>query len=194
DVLYVHRIDPGTPLEETVGAMVDVVRQGKVLYVGLSAVSPAVLVQAQRLLTEYDAPAAGCQVSYSMMDRWAERTLLGTCREQQLGIIACAPLAHGALSTIGRGSSAGRQALLRALKHVAISRGQSVEQLALSWALRDPHVASGLVSTSDPEHLVELHEATRRTEFSAMELAAIDACCPPPTPHHSTAPAVEEPE
>ncbi|MFI5987710.1 aldo/keto reductase [Streptomyces sp. NPDC051555] len=194
DVLYVHRNDPGTPLEETVSALADVVRQGKALYAGLSAVSPALLVQAHTLMTEYDAPAASCQVSYSLMDRWAERTVLSTCREQQVGVVACAPLAHGALSPTGQGSSPRRHALLRALTYIAASRGQSVEQLALSWALHDSRVTSALVSTSDPGHLGELHKATCRTAFTPTELAAIDACCPPPAPHSATHPLREEPQ
>ncbi|MEV6576341.1 aldo/keto reductase [Streptomyces sp. NPDC051577] len=182
DVLYLHRTDPDTPLEEAVGALADVVRQGKALYVGFSAVSPTVLRRAQALLTEYDTPAVGCQFSYSLLDRWAEQSMLVACREQQLGVIACAPLAHGALTPLGQGSSPVRRALLKALDYVAAPRSQSVEQMALSWALRDPNVASALVSTSDPEHLTQHHEATHQTDFSATVLAAIDDRCPPPAP------------
>lgn len=180
DVLYAHRIDPATPLEETVGALADIVRQGKAHYVGLSAVSPHTLLQAATLLTEYDTPAAACQISYSLLDRYAEPDLMETCRAQQWGIIACAPLAHGALSPQGGGFSAERQALLRALDYIAATRNQSVEQLALSWTLRDRHITSSLVTTSDPEHLIQLHKATQKTHFTATERAAIDACCPAP--------------
>ncbi|MFE3584880.1 aldo/keto reductase [Streptomyces vinaceus] len=184
DILYVHRLAPTTPVEETVDALADTVRQGKALYLGLSALPPSSVVQVNALLTEVGVPPVAYQASYSLMDRWLEQHALGVLNEQGLGATACAPLAHGLLKTReeshGRDPSGSRRAIVAALSIIARSRGQSVEQLAVSWALRDPRVTSALFTTTDPRHLTSLCEAATQTAFTPTELDALNACCPAP--------------
>lgn len=184
DVLYMHRRDSGTPLEESTSALADAVKQGKILYPGLSSLAPATVVRANGLLAQLGTPAVAFQGSYSLLDRWAEDGLLDVLNCQGIGSMACAPLAHGLLTSTGVPRSpsgrGGKQPILEALTHIGSSRNQSVEQMAVSWALRDPRVTSALITTTSPQHLTSLHEAVHHTDFTPSELAALDACCPSP--------------
>ncbi|MGY9067002.1 aldo/keto reductase [Streptomyces sp. CAS3] len=192
DVLYVHRLDSQTPPTEATTALADTIRLGKALYPGLSAFSGRALTEAHSMLTEHGAPAAALQVSYSLMDRWAEEELLETTSRQGIGTVACAPLAHGQLTTRARGrfTPGSRQRTMETLTQLAAARGQTLEQLAISWALRDQRIVSALLTTTDHSHLTMACEAARRTDFTAEELTALDACCPAPA--STILPASEE--
>ncbi|MFK0136737.1 aldo/keto reductase [Streptomyces murinus] len=183
DVLYLHRRDGQTPLAEATTALADAIRLGKVLYPGLSAFSSRSLTEANAALATQNTPAAALQVSYSLMDRWAEGELLEAIDQQGIGGVACAPLAHGQLTTgMGRGFfPPGKARATDTLTQLAAARGQTLEQLAISWVLRDRCIASALLTTTDHSHLVAISQATNHTDFTEEELAALDACCPIPT-------------
>ncbi|WP_324289668.1 aldo/keto reductase [Streptomyces sp. H27-G5] len=171
DILYAHRYDRRTPMDETVGALVSAVQQGKVLYVGLSDYAPSALGHANRLLHERGVPAIAYQTSYSLLDQWADSDLLSTLSHLGIGVIACAPLGHAALTP---GRPVADSASLNALAQIATARGQTLPQLALSWVLRNPIVTSALLSTTCPQHLIENISALDRTDFTPKELATLE--------------------
>src|SRR6202167_1926095 len=192
DIFYSHRADPDTPLEETMGALATAVQSGKALYAGISSYSAERTVEAVSLLRRMGTPLLIHQPSYSMLNRWIEGGLLDVLGREGVGCIAFSPLAQGVLT--GKylaGVPAGFRASLdgslkadqlseatlahvRALAEMAASRGQTLAQLALSWALRDPRVTSVLIGASSTAQLEENLAAVRRTSFTADELAAID--------------------
>src|SRR6201747_1043351 len=193
DVFYSHRPDPTTPLEETMGALDTAVRSGKALYAGISSYSPAMTAEAARILADLGTPLLIHQPSYSMLNRWIETEgLLYTLAEVGAGCIAFSPLAQGMLTDkyldgVPEGSRATQGKSLdqgmiteqylthvRALNELAQSRGQSLAQLALSWALRDSRVTSVLIGASSVRQLEQNVAATEHLEFSAEELTAID--------------------
>ena len=193
DIFYSHRFDPETPLEETMGALDTAVRQGKALYVGISSYSAEKTREAARILDALGTPLLIHQPSYSMINRWIEEQgLLDTLGELGVGCIAFSPLAQGMLTDkyldgIPEGSRASRPASLSpslltedalghigALNEIARERGQSLAQMALAWALRDPRVTSALVGASSIEQLEENIGALDRLDFTAEELAAVD--------------------
>ncbi|WP_277497750.1 MULTISPECIES: L-glyceraldehyde 3-phosphate reductase [unclassified Nocardioides] len=193
DVFYHHRPDPTTPLEETMGALGQIVRSGKALYVGVSSYSAERTREAARILDELGTPLLIHQPSYSMLNRWIEtRGLLDTLGELGVGCIAFSPLAQGMLTDkylggVPEGSRASQgkslstdlltdEALehVRALDAIARDRGQTLAQLALTWALRRPEVTSVLVGASSAEQVRANVAATERLELSDDELAAID--------------------
>jgi L-glyceraldehyde 3-phosphate reductase len=193
DVFYSHRPDPTTPLEETMGALHTAVQSGKALYAGISSYSPAMTAEAARILRELGTPLLIHQPSYSMLNRWIETEgLLDTLAEVGAGCIAFSPLAQGILTDkyldgVPEGSRASQGKSLdqgmitesylthvRALDELARSRGQSLAQLALSWALRDPRVTSVLIGASSVRQLEQNVAATARLDFTAEELSAID--------------------
>jgi len=192
DIFYSHRFDPSTPLEETMGALDTAVRSGRALYAGISSYSPERTREAAAILRELGTPLLIHQPSYSMLNRWIEPELLGTLGELGVGCIAFSPLAQGMLTDrYLRGIPAGSRAAqgksldpalitpdarrhLRALDKLAAARGQSLAQLALSWALRDPRVTSVLIGASSVAQLEANLAATRRLDFTADELVAID--------------------
>jgi len=192
DIFYSHRADPDTPLEETVGALVTAVQQGKALYAGISSYSPQRTREAAALLTDAGVPLLIHQPSYSMLNRWIETDLLDTLAEVGAGAIAFSPLAQGMLTDkylggVPEGSRAAQgksldpelfteQSLahVRALNELAAARGQSLAQLALAWALRDERVTSVLVGASSVRQLEDNVAALDNLEFSADELTAID--------------------
>ena len=194
DIFYHHRMDPQTPLEETMGALAQAVRQGKALYVGLSNYDGPTLERAAAILDELHCPFIINQNRYSMLDRTVERNgLKETSRRLGKGIIAFSPLEQGMLSdrylngipadsrvrTDGRflhASDLTEQKLgqLRALNELAQQRGQTLAQMALAWVLRDSVVTSVVVGASRPEQLVQNLQGLDRLEFSAEELEAID--------------------
>ena len=192
DIFYSHRFDPDTPLEETMGALDTAVRSGKALYAGISSYSAERTQEAARILERLGTPLTIHQPSYSMLNRWIEGGLLDVLGREGIGCIAFSPLAQGVLtgkyaSGIPEGSRASRDSSLsadqlsdqtlrhvRALADIARARGQSLAQLALSWALRDERVTSVLIGASSVAQLEENLGAASRTTFSAEELAAID--------------------
>ena len=193
DVFYSHRPDPTTPLEETMGALDSAVRAGKALYVGISSYSPEDTAKAAEILADLGTPLLIHQPSYSMLNRWIETEgLLDTLEDVGAGCIAFSPLAQGMLTSkyldgVPEGSRASQgkslstdllteEALghVRALNGIAEQRGQSLAQMALAWALRDPRVTSVLIGASSVGQLEQNVGALERLDFSDDELAAID--------------------
>src|SRR6187397_1594008 len=192
DIFYSHRFDPETPLEETMGALDAAVRQGKALYVGISSYSAAKTREAAEILRELGTPLLIHQPSYSMLNRWIEPDLLDVLEEEGVGCIVFSPLAQGMLTDrylhgIPEGSRASRSATLspdlitdeavkkiRALNEIASGRGQSLAQMALAWALREPRVTSALAGASSVGQLEANVAALERLDFGDDELEAID--------------------
>ncbi|MGB3374771.1 MAG: L-glyceraldehyde 3-phosphate reductase [Microbacterium sp.] len=192
DIFYSHRVDPVTPVEETIGALDTLVRQGKALYVGISSYSAERTEAAVAVARELGTPLVIHQPSYSILNRWVEEGLTDTLRSEGIGAIAFTPLAQGLLTdkyladgtavrAQKRGSLPDRPlteeglAVLRGLNEIAAERGQSLAQMALQWTLRDPVVVSALIGASRPEQLDENIAAVTGPEFSDEELTAIDA-------------------
>ncbi len=192
DIFYHHRFDPDTPLEETLGALDTAVRQGKALYVGISSYSDKRTSEAVEILRRLGTPLLIHQPSYSMFNRWIEEGLLDVLGQAGVGCIAFSPLAQGLLTDrylgeIPAGSRGSRPSSLssnmlsevnldrvRALRTIALERGQKVSQLALSWALRDPRVTSLVVGASSVTQLEENVAALENTSFTSEELERID--------------------
>ncbi|SDZ09237.1 L-glyceraldehyde 3-phosphate reductase [Herbiconiux ginsengi] len=192
DIFYSHRADPDTPLEETMGALHTAVQSGRALYAGISSYSPERTVEAARILSELGTPLLIHQPSYSMVNRWIEEELLDTLGALGVGCIAFSPLAQGLLTNkylggIPAESRAAREgsmssrmlsdetlARVRALDEIASGRGQSLAQLALSWALRDERVTSVLIGASSVQQLDDNLDATNALAFDPAELARID--------------------
>ncbi len=194
DIFYSHRFDPDTPLEETMGALDAAVRSGKALYVGVSSYSAERTAEAASILRSLGTPLLIHQPSYSMLNRWIEGSggLLDVLGREGIGCIAFSPLAQGVLTGkyldgVPSGSRASLDGSLssdqlsgptlahvRALNKIAEARGQSLAQLALSWALRDPRVTSVLIGASSVAQLEENLAAAGHSAFTAEELAAID--------------------
>jgi L-glyceraldehyde 3-phosphate reductase len=192
DIFYSHRVDPETPLEETMGALDAAVRAGKALYVGISSYSAEKTEHAAAILRELGTPLLIHQPSYSLLNRWIEDGLLDALGKLGVGCITFSPLAQGMLTDkylggIPAGSRAARgesfspklltdEALerIRALNDIASGRGQSLAQLALAWTLRDPRVTSTLIGASSVEQLEANVASLDRLDFSQEELAEID--------------------
>ncbi len=197
DIFYHHRMDPHTPLEETMGALAQAVASGKALYVGLSNYDGPTLERAAAILDGLHCPFIVNQNCYSIFDRTIEHNgLKQTSARLGRGIIAFSPLAQGMLSdrylngipkdsrirTDGRflqesSLSEGRLKKIRALADMAAERGQSLAQMALAWILRDGIVTSVLAGASRPEQILNNIEAIRNTGFAAEELQKIDEIC-----------------
>ncbi|MEZ5872027.1 MAG: L-glyceraldehyde 3-phosphate reductase [Nitratireductor sp.] len=193
DIFYSHRFDPNTPLEETMGALDAIVRQGKALYVGISSYNSARTRQAAAILKELGTPCVIHQPSYNMINRWVERDgLKDTLKELGIGSIAFTPLAQGMLTNkyLG-GTPAGSRATQgkslnpgmlskKALEHIAklneiaAARGQTLAQMAIAWVLRDEGITTALIGASKPEQVVDCVGAVGNLDFSAAELAEID--------------------
>src|SRR5580658_3305418 len=192
DIFYSHRFDPDTPLEETMGALDTAVRSGRALYAGISSYSAERTAEAIAILRQLGTPLLIHQPSYSMLNRWIEGGLLDVLGREGVGCIAFSSLEQSVptgkyLAGVPAGSRASLDGSLkadqlseatlahvRALAEIAASRGQTLAQLALSWALRDPRVTSVLIGASSTAQLEENLAAVRRTSFTADELAAID--------------------
>ncbi|GAB2854110.1 L-glyceraldehyde 3-phosphate reductase [Actinocorallia aurea] len=193
DIFYSHRFDPETPLEETMGALDHAVRSGKALYAGISSYSPERTAEAAAILRDLGTPLLIHQPSYSMLNRWIEGGLLDTLEAEGAGCIAFSPLAQGVLTDrylngVPADSRAAQNRFLRPehltdeiLSHVrtlsalAAERGQTMAQLALSWALRDPRVTSVLIGASSVRQLEDSLGSVRNLPFTQAELDAIDA-------------------
>ena len=192
DIFYHHRFDPTTPLEESLGELDSAVRQGKALYVGISSYSDERTAEAIAILRDLGTPLLIHQPSYSMLNRWIEGGLLEVLGAEGVGCIAFSPLAQGLLTSrylegIPTGSRASKDSSLsadmlnetnlrhiRSLNEIAASRGQSLSQLALAWALRDDRVSSVVIGASSVRQLDENLDALQNLSFSAEELALID--------------------
>ncbi len=194
DIFYSHRPDPDTPLEETMGALHSAVQQGKALYAGISSYSAEQTREAASILRSLGTPPLIHQPSYSILNRWIEDGLLDVLGEEGIGCIAFSPLAQGVLTDKyldgvpedSRINRPGGDSLLpahlrdeniervRALNEMAKARGQSLAQMALAWALRDPRVTSALIGASRPEQVSENVAALDNLEFTSEELAAIE--------------------
>ncbi len=192
DIFYSHRFDETAPLEETLGALDSLVRQGKALYVGISSYSGPRTREAVEVLRSMGTPLLIHQPSYSMLNRWIEEDLLDAVGDTGLGLIAFSPLAQGMLTNkYLKGIPAGSRAAqgksldpslltdvslkhIRALDRMAKARGQTLPQMALAWALRDPRVTSVLIGASSVEQLDNSLDAVKNLKFSAEELARID--------------------
>lgn len=195
DVFYHHHNDPDTPPEESLGALDQAVRSGRALYAGISSYSPSRTAEAAAILQSMGTPLLIHQPSYSMLNRWIEDGLLDTLERVGVGCIVFSPLAQGMLtdrylngipedSRMAEGSSLSQSLLseqnldhIRALNGIAQARGQSLAQMALAWAARDPRVSSVLVGASSVrqlEHNLAVVTDPGALVFSDEELAAID--------------------
>ena len=192
DIFYSHRMDPDTPFEETIGALVQIHRQGKALYVGISSYTPEATRRAAEILKAEGVPLLIHQPDYSMLSRWIEDGLLDALEEAGAGCIAFSPLAQGLLggrylngvpddARAAKDFSLRRERLtdalvarLRGLNDIAAARGQSLAQMAIAWVLRDPRVTSALIGARTVEQLDNSLDAVKRLDFNADELAAID--------------------
>lgn len=192
DIFYSHRPTLDVPLEETMGALVQAVRQGKALYVGISSYSPERTREAIQILKREGVPLLIHQPSYSMLNRWVEKELLGTLDELGVGCIAFSPLAQGLLtdkylhgvpetSRAREGGSFSGDFLnpenlkrVQALNEIAKRRGQSLAQMAIAWVLRDKRVTSALIGARNVEQLDNSLDATKNLQFADAELYEID--------------------
>ena len=194
DIFYHHRMDPNTPLEETMGALATAVQSGKALYAGLSNYDGPTMEKAATILTDLHCPFIINQNRYSIFDRTIEKNgLKEKAAELKKGIIAFSPLAQGLLTNrylngipedsriMTDGRFLKKDALteeklmkIRALNEVAAGRGQTLAEMALSWILRDGIVTSVLVGASKPQQLLDNIKAIENTEFSEKELKKID--------------------
>jgi L-glyceraldehyde 3-phosphate reductase len=192
DIYYSHRVDPYTPLEETMGALDQVVRQGKALYVGISSYGPKRTAEAAAIMRDLGTPLIVNQCSYSLLNRWVEDELLNVVEDEGMGLVAFSPLAQGLLSDrylngipddsrVRSGRAFASSYLteenlehVRTLNEIAKRRDQTLSQMALAWLLRDPRVSSVLLGVSRPEQLEANLAALRNVEFSQAELNEID--------------------
>ncbi|MBF0889060.1 MULTISPECIES: L-glyceraldehyde 3-phosphate reductase [Gluconobacter] len=192
DIFYSHRPTPDVPLEETMSALVQMHRQGKALYVGISSYGPERTKQAAAILKAEGVPLLIHQPSYSMLNRWVEVELLDTLENLGVGCIAFSPLAQGLLTNkylngVPENSRAAIgdsfvQAMLsedniahvRALNDIAQKRGQSLAQMAIAWILRDPRVTSALIGARNVQQLDDSLDALKNQSFNTDELKLID--------------------
>lgn len=193
DIFYSHRFDPNTPLEETMGALDLIVKQGKALYAGISNYDFEMTKKASAILKQMGTKCLIHQPYYNILDRTVEKDLLVTLEQEGIGCIAFCPLAQGLLTNkylhgIPANSRAGKPtgflrpkniteeklAKVTALQKIAKKRGQSLAQMALAWTLRDGRVTSALIGASKVGQIEENVAALDKLEFTKEELSAID--------------------
>lgn len=197
DIFYHHRMDPETPLEESMEALASIVRSGKALYAGISNYNEEYTKKAATIMRELHCPLIINQRKYSIFDRTIEQDgVKKCCKEEGLGIIAFSPLAQGLLtdkylhgipadSRIARDHrflkedalTPERLSQIDRLNHLAKERGQSLAQMALSWILKDDDVCSVLIGASRPEQILENISIVENTEFTEEELQKIEEIC-----------------
>ncbi len=199
DVFYSHRYDPDTPLEETLQTLVDIVRQGKALYVGLSKYPSGKAVEAYRYLEARDVHCLLYQGRYNLFDRMPEEEgILEQAHAAGVGFIAFSPLAQGLLtsrylqgvpedSRMAQGRFLKREMLteevlgkIKALHRMAAGRGQTLAEMALAWLLRDEKVTSVIIGASSVPQLEDNLKALRKKSFSVEELARLEDICRKP--------------
>lgn len=193
DIFYHHRPDPDTPLEETMGALDQIVRSGKALYVGISQYNADDTKRASKILKELGTPCLIHQPRYNMFDRWVEKDLLSTLNSEGIGAIAFSPLEQGILTdkylnglpSDSRAVKDGRYLKsdsitpeilekVKNLNEIARNRGQSLAQMAVAWILRNPEITTVLVGVSKTEQLLDNIKALDNLSFSSDELDAIE--------------------
>ena len=193
DIFYHHRPDPDTPLEETMGALDQIVRQGKALYVGISQYSAGDTARAAAILKKQGTPFLIHQPRYNMFDRWAENGLLNTLEAEGIGSIVFSPLAQGILTGkylngIPSDSRAAREGgyldkniitpavveKVQKLNTLAKKRGQSLAQMAIAWLLKDERVTSVLIGVSRVSQLQDNLKGLKNLSFSEAELRQIE--------------------
>jgi L-glyceraldehyde 3-phosphate reductase len=192
DIFYSHRPSMDVPLEETMGALVQAVHQGKALYVGISSYSPERTREAAQILKSAGVHLLIHQPSYSMLNRWVEKGLLATLDELGVGCIAFSPLAQGLLTNKylngvpehsraqAEGSflksflSGDNLKRVRALNEIAHGRGQTLAQMAIAWVLRDKRITTALIGAHSVEQLDNSLDAVKNLQFTAAELSEID--------------------
>jgi len=194
DIFYSHRPDPETPIEETMGALADIVRQGKALYAGISNYNAAQTRKALEILKEHRVPCLIHQARYSMFDRWSEPELLPLLKEKGVGLIAYSPLEQGLLTDkylhgIPENSRAAKSTghlqtsqitperveKVKKLNAIAMERGQTLAEMAIAWLLKDECVTSVLVGASSVAQLADNLKALEKTQFSPEELDKIES-------------------
>jgi len=192
DIFYSHRPDPDTPLEETMMALDQAVRQGKALYAGISNYPAPMAAQASKILKELGTPCLIHQPKYSMFERWVEGGLLDALEKEGIGCIPFSPLAQGLLTNkylngIPEGSRAAKSwgflkpeqvapaiEKVRMLNEIALQRGQTLAQMALVWLLKDSRVTSVLIGASSVPQLDDNVASLKNMKFSVEELQAIE--------------------
>jgi L-glyceraldehyde 3-phosphate reductase len=193
DIFYSHRPDPDTPLEETMSALAQAVRQGKALYVGISSYNPDQTRQAANILRDMGTPCLIHQPSYHMFNRWIEDGLLQALQDEGVGCIVFSPLAQGLLTNryldgVPEGSRASKAhgflrpdhitdeklAKVRLLNDLAQERGQTLAQMAIAWVLRHPGVTSALVGASSEQQIADNAAALDNLAFTTEELDRIE--------------------
>jgi L-glyceraldehyde 3-phosphate reductase len=193
DIFYSHRPDPDTPLEETMGALDQIVRSGKALYAGISNYSAEQTRRAARILRDLGTPCLIHQPRYNMFDRWIEDGLLRALEKEQIGCIVFSPLHQGLLTDrylngIPKDSRAGKPhgflrpaqitedklARVRRLNDLAQRRGQTLAQMALAWVLRHPQITSALVGASSTAQIKDAVGTLKNLTFTAEELRDIE--------------------
>lgn len=195
DIFYHHRPDPETPLEETMGTLDLMVRQGKALYVGISSYKPAEAAQAVKILKELGTPCLIHQPRYSMFDRWVEDGLLDVLEDNGVGCIPFSPLEQGLLTnkylkgipadsraSSHRGNGAIEEDFVsedkinkvRELNVLAEARGQNLAQMALAWIMKDPRITSVLIGASKPAQVLDSIGCLANYAFSEEELKRIN--------------------
>lgn len=195
DIFYHHRPDPETPLEETMGALDLIVRQGKALYAGISNYPAAEAKKAIKILNQLGTPCLIHQPKYSMFERWIEEGLLDVLDDQGVGCIPFSPLAQGLLTNkylngIPEGSRAARHlgngameeeqiteekiGKVKQLNELAKERGQSLAQMALAWVVKDPRITSVLIGVSRPDQVTDSIRCLENYSFSEEELGRIN--------------------
>ena len=194
DIFYSHRMDPDTPLEETMGALDRIVRSGKALYAGISSYNSERTREAAAILKDLGTPCLIHQPSYNMINRWVEEDgLKDTLKELGIGSIAFTPLAQGMLTSkyLGGRPSDSRAAQgkslkpdflsdavienIRSLNAIAERRGQTLAQMAIAWVLRDGGITSALIGASKPQQVIDCVGAVDNLDFTTEELAEIDS-------------------
>lgn len=194
DIFYSHRYDPATPIEETMQALVDIVRQGKALYVGLSKYPADAAREAYAYLSAHQVPCLLYQGRYNMLTRNPEEVIIEQANHHGAGFVAFSPLSQGLLTDrylqgIPKGSRMAVSnflrpdmledklvAKLRALNDMALQRGQTLAEMALAWILRDERVTSVIIGASSVEQLKKNLRACSNHSFTAEELRSIDEC------------------
>jgi len=193
DIFYHHRPDPDTPLEETMGALDHIVRQGKALYVGISQYKPEETARAFEILRSMGTPLLIHQPRYSMFDRWVEDGLLDVIGREGVGSIVFSPLEQGLLTdkylhSLPENSravrdgrymneakiSAEKLAKVRALNEMAVGRGQTLAQMAIAWLLKDERVTTVLLGASTPQQMLDNIGTLKNMSFTSDELARIE--------------------
>ncbi|MHA6280747.1 L-glyceraldehyde 3-phosphate reductase [Salinimicrobium sp. CAU 1759] len=193
DIFYHHRPDPATPLEETMGALDQIVRQGKALYVGVSQYSAGQTAKAAEILRNLETPFIIHQPRYNMFDRWVEDGLMDTLEKEGLGSIVFSPLEQGVLTSkylkgipedsraAVKGGYLDKEKItpevlekVKQLNKIAENRDQSLAQMAISWLLKDPRVTSVLIGVSRVSQLEDNLAGLKNLKFSSEELEAIE--------------------